>query len=391
MEWFFPFKTTLFASKSVTVECPPQLSDENDSLATAIEDISAAAATEPPSPLPVNVDEKEDEEETNQLQLPTAQQQQHQQVRRRSSLSDLDVLLLRQKREKQTLSSSGLFPVEHKRSALLLAVGSIGGGGSTAAGFEGGNGGHALANRCSSIGDMINLKLYGSNRSIVSMTSSIAESVPLETVHNNNSSNSGGAATVSKPPPTIDEDEDQDQDQSIDDFQSSTQTQLSVQEKQLAAGIMFLGSGNRMEVDDDDAEGLGPLSTDTVGTPTVSHGVPTPPPLPHQRTPSVTERAQRLSRLIQNRQCRCSRYQQEQDLLGTASSSGGGGGGSGSCPGRPFTAPAANALLLTVTCITQFNSRFSSHRFPISIRGIAYILTRFNPTLTRHRVVSCRA
>ena len=33
-----------------------------------------------------------------------------------------------------------------------------------------------------SIGDMMNLKIFGSSRSLISMTSSIAESVPLETV-----------------------------------------------------------------------------------------------------------------------------------------------------------------------------------------------------------------
>lgn len=351
MEWFFPFKTTLFASKSVTADLlPPQPPEEDNDDPPAIEDINIAA-TEHFPPLSEKTG-KDNEEETNQnVEFSSTQQQpsvqQHQQVRRRSSLSDLDVLLLRQKREKQTLSSSGLFPVDHKRSALLLAVGSIGSSATT--GLEGASGGHALANRCSSIGDMINLKLYGSNRSIVSMTSSIAESVPLETVHNtnNNSSSTGGATAISKPPPTIDEDDDQDQ--------SNAEAQLTVQEKQLASGRLFYSDDNKMDDDNggDDGEGLGPLSTDAV----VTVGVPSPPPLPHQRTPSVTERAQRLSRLIQNRQCRCSRYQQEQDQLITASSSSG-----GSCPGRPFTAPAANALLLMVTRIIKIKFHYSSHR-----------------------------
>ena len=69
--------------------------------------------------------------------------------RRRSSFSDVDEAL--KMREKRKLG------VEYLR---VRRDGFIGG----------------------SIGDMMNLKIFGSSHSLISMTSSIAESVPLETV-----------------------------------------------------------------------------------------------------------------------------------------------------------------------------------------------------------------
>ena len=91
-----------------------------------------------------------DEAVTAEASAPVAAQDARK-CRRRSSFSDVDEALMRTQEKRRT---QGVEYLRVRRNDL------IGG----------------------SIGDMMNLKIFGSSRSLISMTSSIADSVPLETV-----------------------------------------------------------------------------------------------------------------------------------------------------------------------------------------------------------------
>ena len=117
MEWLVPLRDTLFPSRS-SITLRPQHPARSDSDAA-----DEGSTTAPSAALPA-----------------------HSARRRRSSLSDVDALLQRQKR----------------KTVVYLSV--------------------RRDNHGGSIGDMMNLKQYGSSRSLLSMTSSIAELVPLETI-----------------------------------------------------------------------------------------------------------------------------------------------------------------------------------------------------------------
>lgn len=116
-----------------------------------------------------NHDEGADEEAlASDVVVPRSTSESYPARRRRSSLSALDVL----KRKDAT--------------GALLASGSDGGGPHHGVSklFPGVHSHWHLIDTGGSIGDLMNLKHFGSNRSLGdSMTSCIAESVPLETVH----------------------------------------------------------------------------------------------------------------------------------------------------------------------------------------------------------------
>ena len=133
MEWLAPLKTTLFACKSVS----------------ALKEAEAE-----PDQRPVDGNPADIVAGSGRANL-----------RRRSSLSDLDVL--KQKRHALRFSDGAHLTIGDRKSDKL---------------FPGYHSNSRLTECGGSIGDLMNLKHFGSNRSLVSMTSSIADSVPLETV-----------------------------------------------------------------------------------------------------------------------------------------------------------------------------------------------------------------
>lgn len=249
MEWLFPsaFKISLFPAKS------------SGALAESSPSSNATAPRE-------DGDEGRDEE-SEELSSSMPASSSRQQLRRRSSLSDLDALLLKDKlgktRVSERLSMVNEDGGNNKRQARVFSLLLDGQAQPTdyPLSLSGSRGG--------SIGDMINLKLYGSSRSLVSMTSSIAESVPLETVGKRK-------ATVTTSSSATTEDQ----------VQPGPPHQ---QQQPLDDDVIIIE-----EEGDEDVEEL------------VAGRMPKP-----TRAPSISERAMRLSLLIQKRQCRCSRYEEE--------------------------------------------------------------------------------
>lgn len=258
MEWLFPFKASLFPAKSSnalqqTVAAEP-----------AVEEVAA------------DVDSPLDEG-------PSVSGARHQ-LRRRSSLSDLDALLNKDRRseQQQQLHQQRLSRLCERLSTcddntkrlgrvypLLLD------------GQPHPTNDHYPLSHGGSIGDMMNLKLYGSNRSLVSTTSSIAESVPLETIHRrktaSTSTNSAGRH----------------------DSEDLVVSQLLLEDDDFVTAVVAAHRRNNDVVIFEEEE-----------IPSQSHHH-VQPMKQQERTPSISERAMRLSLLIQKRQCRCSRYEEE--------------------------------------------------------------------------------
>lgn len=278
MEWFFPsLKNALFPAKST----------------------SAIADSVPVSSIIVN--EQKTPDDIPVVEEVPALQPQQPQLRRRSSLSDLDKLLT--KREHRPIRSSDLLTIgeygqerrERRLWSLLLdqQQASESGGYPLSSGTKGG-----------SIGDMINLKLYGSNRSLVSGTSSIAEAVPLETIQRKKT------ATVSTSSSRVVEFSD-------DVFGRSTSLALEdadINQTDVTDGhVNNIGDYDPLKdsfpdevlIIEEEEDGQAQSSSD------LSHQFRANRWNIQMRTPSIMERAERLSKLIRNRQCRCSRYAQD--------------------------------------------------------------------------------
>lgn len=308
MDWLFPsIKNALFPSKSTSVindttaNCSaPDGAQLGDIVVSSENNIAALSDGGQDQRGVIKCDSREKLAHDGAISPVPKPSGNRQQNRRRSSLSDLDTLL---KKENQRVSRTSDFltidelrtPDTKKRHArnfsLLDDFQHTAEGYSLSAGTRGG-----------SIGDMINLKLYGSNRSLVSGTSSIAESVPLETVMRKKTHASVKSCTNSH-------------DYSDDVFQSShshaDSANATINYSDVTDGISNGGGDDdplTMAADDviiveerERQDSLFGLIEMTMK----SHGH-----MP-QRTPSITERAERLSLLIRSRQGRCQRHFEE--------------------------------------------------------------------------------
>ncbi len=280
MDWFFPlsFKLTLFPAKSsdaVNQTDPIEEEEEQSEVVQLGKEDREEDVARPQDPAvagpPVN----------------------RHQIRRRSSLSDLDTL--KEKRSEQQRNSRlterlSVLGETDRRNTRVFPL------------LLDGQAQHSVTDyplslsgsRGGSIGDMINLKLYGSNRSLVSMTSSIAESVPLETV----SSSSRRKVTITS---------------SSSSIQQQPPIDCIVAEQEEAAGgdqftpmtMVVLPDDEVVIIEEPEEEDV-MLPEEEIEALNCHHRnvyVKT------ERSPSITERALRLSQLIQKKHCRCSRYE----------------------------------------------------------------------------------
>lgn len=183
MDWLLPsLKATLFPSKSTgdignqqPAEESPDLKADGSHSTGALDALSSAGEDKA---LPVD---QAEEEAVDDVVAMRAASTRRTRLRRRSSLSDLDVLKTKNNLrftvvgpEQEPNASDDSSKPSHRVGSLFLGDYQHSFGLVPLSGNLGAQRG--------SIGDMINQKLYGSNRSLVSGTSSIAEKVPLETV-----------------------------------------------------------------------------------------------------------------------------------------------------------------------------------------------------------------
>lgn len=275
MEWLFPsaFKISLFPAKSTgNLEQLSQDQQPEESVREVVEEEEEQTLIEIPS--------ADDATDGGGAVGPAPSCSGRHQMRRRSSLSDLDVLkekrseLQRMTRGNERLSIVGEDTGSRRHARVYPLL------------LDGSGGGHLQqqhsvtdyplshsGSRGGSIGDMINLKLYGSNRSLVSMTSSIAEAVPLETVSccgRRKATHTTSSSSIQRP----------------------EQPDLAEEEDPI---VPIICPDDDVIIVEEEAE----EAYDTFGLDSKS------------RTLSIPERALRLSQLIQNRQCRCSRYEEE--------------------------------------------------------------------------------
>lgn len=288
MDWLFPsLKASLFPAKStsaIPVDLPPSSAKTSVSEAQQTEEEDDVA-------LP-SVDYKAMVEDTDS----PAHSKPNHQLRRRSSLSDLDSLL---KKERIIRSSDLLTIGEHgpsgKRGDRNGRVWSLLLDGQQQQPLE-------PCTRGGSIGDMINLKLYGSNRSLMSGTSSIAEAVPLETI------------LRKKTTPSVVSSSNSDDVFRHQRLASSAQEDTgpishsdSVMDGRMSNGDyeddpFCVGCGDDVIVEEDERE---ELENDGLCELRASRR-------PRRtRPPSITERTERLSILIRKRQRRCSRHAED--------------------------------------------------------------------------------
>ena len=297
MEWFFPsLKNSLFPAKSTgaiaeSQPSTPAVPPEQDAiLPTEIPDVEFQPVVA--------------EEDENPIAKPSHQ------LRRRSSLSDLDGLLRKENQriartsDLLTIGEYGAADKRHGRLWSLLLDGppnsscESGGYPLSCGGAKGG-----------SIGDMINLKLYGSNRSLVSGTSSIAEAVPLETIQRKKatpsvvSCSSSNRVVVDCSSDDVFHHHHHQQRHPQDDASAISQNDTVMDGRdgsndELVDPPEALPYGEDVIIIEEDEEGSDDVVRELV---TTRHAK-------QIRTPSITERAERLSQLIRKRQCRCSRY-----------------------------------------------------------------------------------
>ena len=282
MDWLFPsIKNALFPAKSTSAIASISNEIVNEAITTNVVVDQYSENTSP-------------KEEHGNSPIPKTH---HHQSRRRSSLSDLDTLL---KKESQRLSHpSDLLtigeygPADRRQGrvwSLLL---------DDQRQCEPGGSYPLSSTKGGSFGDMINLKLYGSNRSLVSGTSSIAETVPLETIQRKKTvSVSLSASRVVNEDACV----------------TGNQEDVAIHpESDMMSGRISLAKGDDdpldltysddiIIVEEDEMEDLArPLRQVNDKS-------------KQTRTPSITERAERLSQLIRSRQGRAMRYVDEVDI-----------------------------------------------------------------------------
>lgn len=280
MDWLFPsLKASLFPAKSTSaIPVDPPSSPQSP----GAHEMEAADAV-----APLAIDYKAMIEDTDS---PIHSKPSHQ-LRRRSSLSDLDSLLKKDRIIRSTdLLTIGEYGTSNKRGDRQGRVWSLL--------LDGQQQPLEPWARGGSIGDMINLKLYGSNRSLMSGTSSIAEAVPLETILRKKTTPSVVSSSNS---------DDVFRQQRI--ASSAQEDTIPVSHYDMMDGHVSNGDceedpfgvscaddiieeeDERDELRDDDLCELRNL------------GYPK-----QTRSPSIVERTERLSILIRKRQCRCRRH-----------------------------------------------------------------------------------
>ena len=297
MDWLFPsLKASLFPTKSTSAIPVDSPAASNSPEAKTAADSAAAHTTEAQDPVaPLSVDYKAMIEDTDS---PIHSKPSHQ-LRRRSSLSDLDSFL----RKERIIRSSDLLTIgeyhgpSNKRGDRNGRVWSL---------LLDGQQQQPLLEpwtRGGSIGDMINLKLYGSNRSLMSGTSSIAETVPLETIQRKKTTPSVVSSTNS---------DDVFRHQRLASSAQEDMGPIShhdiMMDGRLSNGdyeddpfYVGCGSGDVIEEEDEREE----LENDALCE------LRTGRRPRRTRPPSITERTERLSILIRKRQRRCSRYAED--------------------------------------------------------------------------------